>query len=236
MSIIDTNSSVIVSEIFYSLQGESSLAGLPFSFIRLTGCDLRCNYCDTTYAFQGGKKMALSEIIHLIRPHQTKHVLITGGEPLLQPATPALVDLFNQSHYHVSIETHGETQGKNSLQCVSGKAKLIMDIKTPSSGMCHERFRENLKWLTPQDEIKFVIASQADYLWAKKILQTDKLPPVQEILFSPALPPHATQSTLRSYEGVTAKWLAEQILNDHLPVRFQLQLHKLIWGPDQRGV
>jgi len=216
---------LLVTEIFHSLQGETSLSGIPFAFIRLTGCNLRCTYCDTSYAFKGGKKLRISEIIDTVRSFQVKHVLLTGGEPLLQRQTPALVDALTAEGYHVSIETHGET----SIAPVAQKARIIMDIKTPSSGMCRGGFKNNFKYLKPSDEVKFVIASVDDYTWAKQWLPQI---PTQEILFSAANPAPETPGV---FPGVEAKWLAEKILQDRLPVRLQVQLHKILWGT-LRGV
>jgi 7-carboxy-7-deazaguanine synthase len=220
---------LLITEIFHSLQGETTLAGVPFAFIRLTGCNLRCAYCDTAYAFKGGTKLRISEILEKIRPWKVRHVLLTGGEPLLQRNTSALLDALRAEGYQVSIETHGELP----LERFAGRARLIMDIKTPSSGMSRGGFRANLKWLGPQDEIKFVIASQSDYFWARELIQNDELPRGNEILFSPVM---ATAGAPGSVEGVEPAWLAARILEDRLPVRMQIQLHKIIWGANQRGV
>jgi 7-carboxy-7-deazaguanine synthase len=216
---------LLITEIFHSLQGETSLSGIPFAFIRLTGCNLRCTYCDTSYSFKGGKRLRISEIIETIRPYQVQHVLLTGGEPLLQRQTPALLDALNSEKYKVSIETHGEV----SIQQVAGQARIIMDIKTPSSGMCRGGFEKNFKYLKPSDEVKFVIASTEDYTWAKQWIS--KIP-TQEILFSAANPAPETPGT---FPGVGSTWLAEKILTDRLPVRLQVQLHKVLWGT-LRGV
>lgn len=219
---------LLVTEIFHSLQGETSFTGLPFAFIRLTGCNLRCTYCDTSYAFKGGTRLRICEVIEQITPYKVAHVLITGGEPLLQRQTPELVEALKNEGYQVSIETHGEV----SVEAVSGRARIIMDIKTPSSGMMRGGFEQNLKFLKPSDEIKFVIASESDYQWARDIVMSGRLP-TQEVLFSPALPAQGSPST---FPGVGPAWLAAQILKDHLQVRFQIQLHKILWGADQRGV
>ncbi len=219
---------LLVTEIFHSLQGETSLSGLPFAFIRLTGCNLRCTYCDSAYAFKGGKRMSIEGILSTIAPYGVKHVLVTGGEPLLQRQTPALVRALKNSGYKVSIETHGEA----SVQDVVNDARIIMDIKTPSSGMSRGGFKRNLPILKPSDEIKFVIASRDDYQWASQLVRDLKLP-TQEVLFSPAFP---AQGSPGSFPGVETRWLAEKILEERLPVRMQLQLHKLIWGKDTRGV
>jgi len=219
---------LLVTEIFHSLQGETSLAGLPFAFVRLTGCNLRCVYCDSAYAFKGGRKMRISEVLETIRPFQVKHVLVTGGEPLLQRGTPELVQALRAEGYEVSIETHGEV----SIAPVAESARIVMDIKTPSSGMARGGYERNLRHLKPGDEVKFVIASVEDYAWAREKVRNSGIP-TGEILFSPALPAAGMPGR---FPGVTPRWLAERILEDRLPVRFQLQLHKQLWGPDQRGV
>jgi 7-carboxy-7-deazaguanine synthase len=219
---------LLVSEIFHSLQGETSLSGLPFAFIRLTGCNLRCTYCDSAYAFHGGRKMSEHEVLKTIEPFQVRHVLLTGGEPLLQRGTPALARTLREAGYEVSIETHGEV----SIAPVASTCRVIMDIKTPSSGMSRGGFRENLKLLKPADEVKFVIASPEDYSWARERVLEGGIP-AMEVLFSPAV---AAKDMPGKFEGVSPRWLAERILEDRLPVRMQLQLHKLIWGADRRGV
>lgn len=219
---------LLITEIFHSLQGETSLSGVPFAFIRLTGCNLRCRYCDSAYAFKGGRKMAVAEVLDEIRPYQVRHALLTGGEPLLQRQAPVLVDTLLASGYAVSIETHGEV----SIAGVADRARIVMDIKTPDSGMCRGGWEKNLELLKPTDEIKFVICSAADYAWARDIVRSGRLP-VEEILFSPVVP---AQGSPGSVPGVDPTWLAERILEDRLPVRLQLQLHKILWGRDRKGV
>jgi 7-carboxy-7-deazaguanine synthase len=221
-------SDLLVTEIFHSLQGETSLTGIPFAFIRLTGCNLRCSYCDSSYSFKGGRRLRISEVIATIAPYGVKHVLLTGGEPLLQRQTPELLRALNTEGYRVSIETHGEV----SIEAVAPHARIVMDIKTPSSKMARGGYRKNLPYLKKTDEVKFVIASPEDYEWAKNIVLTENLP-TQEILFSAALPALNSPGT---FEGVSATWLAEQILTDRLPVRLQVQLHKILWGRDRAGV
>lgn len=218
---------LLITEIFHSLQGETSLSGVPFAFIRLTGCNLRCTYCDSAYAFKGGRKMSIPEVLATIAPYGVRHALITGGEPLLQRQTPALVDALAQAGYAVSIETHGEV----SVAPVAGRARLVMDIKTPSSGMNRGGFRKNLAILREGDEIKFVLASREDYAFARDLVRAGL--PTREILFSPVVRGANQPGT---YPGVDARWVAEKILEDRLPVRLQLQLHKLIWGADRTGV
>jgi 7-carboxy-7-deazaguanine synthase len=219
---------LLVSEIFHSLQGETSLSGVRFAFVRLTGCNLRCTYCDSAYAFKGGKKMSRAEILEVVRGYDVKHVLLTGGEPLMQRQTPLLARELHEAGFEVSIETHGEV----SIEAIKGVARIVMDIKTPSSGMARGGFEKNLKHLSADDEIKFVIASESDYAWAKGILRAHRLP-TREVLMSPAV---VAAGQPGKFAGVSPKWLAERILDDRLPVRMQLQLHKLLWGADRRGV
>lgn len=220
-------SGLLIHEIFHSLQGETSHSGLRYAFIRLSGCNLRCTYCDTAYAFKGGKKMSLDEVLATIKPYQVEHVLITGGEPMMQRQTPALVEKLREAGYRVSIETHGEAP----LGAVVGRARIVMDAKGPSSGMCRGGFRENLKLLRAGDEVKFVIASPEDYAWARAELAG--LPAQAEALFSPALPAPGAPG---KFVGVEPKWLAERMIEDRVRARFQLQLHKSIWGAERRGV
>ncbi len=219
---------LLVTEIFHSLQGETSLSGVRFAFIRLTGCNLRCTYCDSAYAFKGGKRMTIDEILAEIEPYNVTHVLLTGGEPLLQRPTPELVRALKERGYQVSIETHGEV----SIDQVAEHARIVMDIKTPSSRMNRGRYVANLPLLKREDEVKFVIASESDYFWARDLIRGGSIP-TAEILLSPVVPVKNAPGT---FEGVGTKWLAERILEDKLPVRMQLQLHKFIWGADQRGV
>jgi 7-carboxy-7-deazaguanine synthase len=218
---------LLVTEIFHSLQGETSLAGLRFAFIRLTGCNLRCAYCDSAYAFKGGRKMSVDAILETIQPYQVKHALLTGGEPLLQRQTPRLARALVDAGYEVSVETHGEV----SIEAVAPFTRIVMDIKTPSSGMSRGGYVRNLPFLKSSDEIKFVIASEDDYFWARDIVRQGL--PTREILFSPAVPALGSPG---KFPGVRAHWLAEKILDDRLPVRQQIQLHKLLWGPDRKGV
>lgn len=219
---------LLVTEIFHSLQGETSLVGVPFVFVRLTGCNLRCTYCDSAYAFKGGTKYSIQQILEKIAEFQTKHVLLTGGEPLLQRAVPELITELKRAGYSVSIETHGEV----SIEKVAPHARIIMDVKTPASKMSRGKWRENLPFLKADDEVKFVIASQADYAWARGILRETGFP-TREILFSPVM---RTAGSPGEYPGVEPAWLAERILEDRLPVRMQVQLHKVLWGNDRRGV
>lgn len=216
---------LLVTEIFYSIQGESTQTGLPFWFIRLTGCNLRCSYCDTTYAFKGGKKLSIEETVLAVKKNSTRNVLLTGGEPLLQRNTPRLIEKLLSENFKISVETHGEV----SIENIDPQVRIIMDIKTPGSQMCRYGFVKNLPHLKPQDEIKFVLTNTDDYIWAINIIQKygqlynlhDKV-----ILFSAA----------NGTGQISLKWLAEKILEDNLNVRLQTQLHKWIWGAEARGV
>lgn len=209
-----------VTEVFHSIQGESSLAGERFSFIRLTGCPLRCTYCDTTYSYTGGKWMTVTEIVNEVSTHGTRWVMLTGGEPLAQKNSLALVKALRRTGKHVSIETDGE----EDVSAYAGHAKLIMDIKTPASGETASVCFANLVSLLPSDEIKFVIAGRDDYEWSRHICREYGLPDRLTVLFSPV------------FGKLALKDLAEWILEDRLNVRLQTQLHKHIWGPDLRGV
>lgn len=207
-----------VTEIFHSLQGESRSVGWPTVFVRLTGCPLRCHYCDTEYAFTGGQKLALNAILQQVESFSARHVTVTGGEPLAQKnCLPLLVDLADAG-YHVSLETSGAMD----VRGVDPRIVKVMDLKTPSSGEQGRNLWNNLAYLTPRDQIKFVIGDQADYAWAKAQLQQRNLTRRSEVLFSPVA------------SDLSPKKLAGWILQDHLDVRFQLQLHKILWG-DQPG-
>jgi 7-carboxy-7-deazaguanine synthase len=220
---------LLITEIFHSLQGETSLSGIPFAFIRLTGCNLRCRYCDSAYAFKGGRKMSVAAVLDEVRPYRVRHALLTGGEPLLQRQAPELVDALLREGYQVSIETHGEV----SIAAVADRARIIMDIKTPGSGMNRGGWEKNLPFLKPSDEVKFVICSESDYAWAREVVSSGKFSRVGEILFSPVVPAAGSPGTV---PGVNPRWMAERILEDRLPVRLQVQLHKILWGADRKGV
>lgn len=172
--------------------------------------------------------MGFEEVLKTIEPYHVKHVLMTGGEPLLQRGTLPFIDLLNARGYQVSIETHGEV----SIEKAAPKARIIMDIKTPGSKMNRGNFEKNFPFLKRDDEVKFVITSPSDYEWAKKIVQSGRIP-THEILFSPAM---ESEFRCSDYEGIAPKALAEWILRDKLPVRFQIQLHKILWGLDTKGV
>lgn len=203
-----------ITEIFFSLQGETSRVGLPTVFIRLTGCPLRCGYCDTAYAFTGGQSLALSEILKQVAAHAPRYVTVTGGEPLAQKNCLALLTALCDAGYQVSLETSGALD----ISAVDTRVMRIVDIKTPGSGEVDKNRWENLVRLNPSDEVKFVLCDENDYHWARQILTQHHLADKCPVLFSPA------QGTL------DATQLADWILRDNLPVRFQLQLHKILWN------
>ena len=209
---------LIINEIFYSIQGESSRIGLPTIFIRLTGCPLRCQYCDTEYAFYEGKKMRMSSILNKIKKYPTKYVTVTGGEPLAQKSCLKLLTKLCNFGYDVSLETSGAINVSN----VDKRVKKIIDIKTPGSTEEKKNKFVNLRYLTTRDEIKFVICNQSDYVWAKKNIIEKNMANICEIIFSPA------------HDLIKPKDLANWILEDQLNVRMQIQLHKYLWG-DQPG-
>ena len=209
-----------VNEIYYSLQGESTYAGLPCVFVRLTYCNLRCSYCDTEYAFYEGGEMSFEEIISKVRSFDCKLVEITGGEPLFQPESLRLMKQLCDEGFEVMLETGGHM----SIENVDERVKIILDFKTPSSLMEKKNFYENVNFLKSKDEVKFVIGSREDYEWSKSILDKYGITDKCEVLFSTV------------YGKLSLKDLAEWILEDKLKVRFQLQNHKYIWKPDERGV
>ena len=203
-----------IFEIFYSLQGESSRMGWPTIFIRLSGCPMRCHYCDTAYAFQGGSMMDIEDIMTSIKKYDTRYVTVTGGEPLAQKEVHNLLKTLADSNYEVSIETGGGL----SIKEVDPRIKIILDIKTPESGEEKKNHWENLEIIKSKDEIKFVLCSREDYDWAKKILDQYKLTQKFSVLFSPV------------YQKLDVTDLGNWILKDQLHVRMQIQLHKLLWG------
>lgn len=209
--------SLRIFEIFYSLQGESSRVGLPTIFIRLVGCPLRCGYCDTEYAFKGGSVMPLEQIMAQIAVYDTPYVCVTGGEPLAQKACIDLLTKLADTGYQVSLETSGAID----IAAVDKRVKVVMDIKTPGSGEVEKNRWENLPLLKAGDEVKWVICSREDYDWAKQVLQKETFPAGCGQLFSP------------SFHDVSGDTLASWILQDHLKVRMQLQLHKILWGEKQ---
>ena len=203
-----------ISEIFYSLQGETSRSGLPTVFVRLTGCPLRCTYCDTAYAFSGGQDMSIAQILEDVAGHHARYVTVTGGEPLAQRNCLPLLRALCDAGYEVSLETGGALD----ISGVDARVMKVLDIKTPASGVAEKNLWSNLAALDARDEIKFVLCDEADYVWARQVLRERDLADKCAVLFSPAL------------DQLAATTLAEWILRDNLPVRLQVQLHKLLWG------
>lgn len=209
-----------VNEIFYSIQGEGSAAGLPCVFIRLTFCNLRCAYCDTEYAFYDGEEKSITAILDEVKRYSCNLIEVTGGEPLMQHESLELMRRLCNDGYSVMLETGGSL----SIANVDPRVKIIMDLKTPSSAMTKKNSFENLAALKKDDEVKFVIGDRDDYLWSKNILEKYELHKKCSVLFSPV------------FNKIEYEKLAGWILEDRLPVRFQLQLHKFIWHPEMRGV
>ena len=210
------NTTLNITEIFYSLQGEAKEVGIPTVFVRLTGCPLRCNYCDTAYAFKGNNPLSIQHILDEVAQYNTRYVCVTGGEPMAQSNCLKLLDLLIDSGYNVSMETSGSID----IAPVNNKVSIVMDIKTPSSTEEHQNRYENLPILKSKDQLKFVIASRSDFDWCTEILDNHEVE--SEILFSPV------------YESLKPVELADWILEKKLNVRLQVQLHKLLWG-DQKG-
>lgn len=212
--------SLLVCETFTSLLGEGTRAGLPAFFIRLAGCNLRCSYCDTAYAYEGGERRTVAALVQEARETGQQRVLVTGGEPLLQEETPALLEELLREGLEVLLETNGSL----SLQHLSPRVLRILDLKTPGSGMSRHNFWPNLEFLTSRDEVKFVITGREDFVWVLDVLRDYRLHERLPVLISPAfglLPP-----------ARAAAWIVES----RLPLRLNLQLHKYIWGPEARGV
>ena len=207
-----------ITEIFLSLQGEARDAGWPTVFVRLTGCPLRCQYCDTAYAFQGGEWWSIDDILAEVARQGVRHVCVTGGEPLSQKRCIALLQRLCDAGYEVSLETSGAID----IGEVDPRVSRVVDIKTPGSLEVHRNLWSNLPLLTPHDQVKFVICSREDYDWSKAIVEEHRLADACEVLFSP------------SYAQVSPRELADWIVADRLPVRFQMQLHKILWN-DERG-
>ena len=203
-----------ISEIFFSLQGETSRIGLPTVFVRLTGCPLRCGYCDTEYAFYGGKRLPITAILAEVGSFGTRYVTVTGGEPLAQKGSLTLLKELCDTGYSVSLETSGAMD----VSMVDARVSKIMDIKTPGSGEVKKNLWSNLRHLTVHDEVKFVLCDEMDYQWAVDILHEHQLDSICPILFSPV------------YGKLDPSVLAALVLRDRLPVRMQVQLHKLLWG------
>jgi len=212
--------SLRITEIFFSLQGEARTMGLPTVFIRLTGCPLRCRYCDSEYAFFGGQRMLFTDILENVAQFNTRYVCVTGGEPLAQPACRELLTLLCERGFSVSLETSGALD----IAGIDQRVSVVMDLKTPASGEVEKNRYQNIEHLQTKDQIKFVICSREDFEWAKfKVDEYQLTQRVDEVLFSP------------SFGEISAQLLAEWILRDKLQVRFQLQLHKQLWG-DKPGV
>ncbi len=215
-----TEKNLKITEIFYSLQGEANTSGRPTVFIRLTGCPLRCHYCDSEYAFHGGHRRSLDYIVAQVASFNARYVCVTGGEPLAQPEVHELMKILCDDGYKVSLETSGAI----SMVKVDARVVKVMDIKTPDSGEVHRNLLNNIDYLTAKDQVKFVLCSREDYNWAKMQLDIHRLTSkVVDVLFSP------------SFDQIEPKDLAEWIIEDNLDVRFQLQLHKQLWG-DRAGV
>lgn len=206
--------SIRIHEIFLSLQGEASRVGLPTVFVRLTGCPLRCGYCDTAYAFHGGESQTLEQIITRVESYGVKRVTVTGGEPLAQKECLDLLAALCDQGYDVSLETSGAMD----ISPVDPRISIILDIKTPGSGEMDKNLWANLPLLKAKDEVKFVLCDRADYDWARQVLAEHKV--ACPVLFSPV------------YSQLPPRELAEWIVADRLPVRFQLQLHKILWGEE----
>lgn len=210
------NTTLNITEIFYSLQGEAKEVGIPTVFVRLTGCPLRCNYCDTAYAFKGNNPLSIQHILDEVAQYNTRYVCVTGGEPMAQSNCLKLLDALIDNDYKVSMETSGSID----IAPVNSKVSIVMDIKTPSSTEEHQNRYENLSILKNKDQLKFVIASRSDFDWCTKILENHEVE--SEVLFSPV------------YESLRQVELADWILEKKLNVRLQVQLHKILWG-DQKG-
>jgi len=240
---------LVINEIYLSLQGESTFAGLPCIFVRLTACNLRCSYCDTAYAFTEGRKMALpevqGEVTRLAASYETPAgsmrlplIELTGGEPLLQKNSFRLMRWLCEQGFIVLLET----SGAHDIAAVDPRVHRIMDLKCPSSGEVHRNRWENLPQLRATDEVKFVVGTVEDYEWARNQIQTHRLQEVCLLLFSWVAPlqPGQQDASLRPVPSgqtpLSQRELAERIVADALPVRFQVQMHKVIWPPDQRGV
>ena len=210
-----------VNEIYLSVQGESTWAGLPCVFVRLTFCDLRCTYCDTEYAFYEGKKMELGAIVEAVRGFGCPLVEVTGGEPLLQPGCVPLLAMLCETGFEVLLET----SGSHDIAAVDPRVHRIMDLKTPSSGECGRNLYANIAHLTERDEVKFVLGSREDYEWARdQMREYDLAAKVRAVLFSPV------------FGKIAPAEIVAWMLEDKVPARFQLQMHKFIWEPRARGV
>jgi len=203
-----------ITEIFFSLQGEARNVGIPTVFVRLTGCPLRCQYCDTAYAFSGGQWQSFDDIIEEIKSYQTNYITVTGGEPLAQALCADLLERLCDLGYQVSLETSGALK----INDIDQRVSKVMDLKTPGSGEESKNVLDNISYLNKKDEVKFVICDEADYEWSKTIVRDYRLNERCDVLFSP------------SYEQQNVTQLADWVLRDQLPVRLQLQLHRYLWG------
>jgi 7-carboxy-7-deazaguanine synthase len=209
-----------INEIFYSIQGETSYVGYPTVFVRTTGCNLRCTYCDTKYSYYEGEFFETSHLLEKIKSFETDYVCITGGEPLLQKEILSFMSTLCDQNYKVSLET----SGSKSIEPVDPRVKIILDVKTPDSGEPDSFLETNIKWITSSTEIKFVICSEKDFEWSENFCRQHDLFQKFIVLYSP------------SYGQVSDTWLAENILQKKSKARLQIQLHKYIWSPDTRGV
>lgn len=215
--VADMQQTLRITEIFYSLQGETRTSGLPTVFVRLTGCPLRCHYCDTAYAFSGGEAMTLDAIVDEVARHRPRYVCVTGGEPLAQPNCVPLLQRLCEAGYEVSLETSGALD----ISATDRRVSRVLDLKTPGSGEVRRNRYENIAELTANDQVKFVICSREDYDWAvSKLIEYGLNRRAGEVLFSP------------SHGQVDVRDLADWIVADNLPVRLQLQLHKIIWNDE----
>lgn len=208
-----------INEIFKSIQGETTFQGLPSVFIRTTGCNLRCSWCDTKYAYSEGEDYSVDELLKIVEKFNCRYVVITGGEPLEQKETPELIKRLINNGYKVLVETNGS----KDISIVDPETFKIVDFKCPSSNMSEKMLWGNVQNLSPHDEVKFVIADYNDYVWAKSVIESYNLSQICTTLLSPA------------FGSLKPELMAEWIINDNLPVRMQLQIHKYIWGPDARG-
>jgi 7-carboxy-7-deazaguanine synthase len=223
---------LMINEIFHSIQGESTWAGLPCVFVRLTGCHLRCGYCDTEYAFHEGRRKSIDEVVSQVASYGCNLVEVTGGEPLLQPNVHPLMSRLCDLGHTVLIETSGACD----ISPCDRRVIRIMDLKTPGSGEVERNDWGNIDRLTPRDEVKFVLTSREDYEWSREVIGRYNLPArVGSVLMSAAAA-MSPGTELAGCEGLALRDLAEWILADNLPVRMQTQLHKLIWNPMTRGV
>ncbi len=212
------NTQLRISEIFYSIQGESALVGWPTVFIRLTGCPLRCHYCDTTHAFKGGERLSLTEILTKVKAYPARYITVTGGEPLAQPQCIALLTLLCDEGYLVSLETSGALD----IEPVDSRVMTILDLKTPSSGECEKNLYSNIPFLKVTDQIKFVVETRADFDWACDTIRQYQLEKCCELLFSPV------------WEKLAPGLLADWLLESGIHARLQVQLHKILWGEGTR--